>query len=171
MVKTEERIAYFKREGIRFMDVMPAGWVDMKYATTAPAGYKWIWNPATCERALWKIDKMMPEKDKLMQQYDELKAKHPDALLLFRSGGFYDTYKDSARTIAERLGLTLCQRNGVDFAGFPSRMLDVYLPKLVRMGYRIAICDQLESMSNVRKAITEKVEPKRAKAIQLQLNF
>ena len=168
MVKTEERIATFRKAGVRFVDTMPAGWIDVKNAQTAPAGYKWIWNPKTQERALLNIDKMMPITDKQMQQYDELKAKHPDAVLLFRNGDFYDTYKDCAETIAKALSITLCQRNGVAYAGFPHSMLDVYLPKLLRMCYRIAICDQLEEVQP-QKRIMERVEKKQA--IQLSLNF
>ena len=85
----------------------------------------------------------------MMKQYFELKAKHPDAVMLFRCGDFYETYSEDAIVAAEILGITLTKRaNGqakhVEMAGFPFHALDTYLPKLVRAGKRVAICDQLE---------------------------
>ena len=85
----------------------------------------------------------------LMKQYQEIKSKHPDAILLFRVGDFYETFSDDAIAAAEILGITLTRRaNGaamyVELAGFPHHALDSYLPKLVRAGRRVAICDQLE---------------------------
>lgn len=83
-----------------------------------------------------------------MKQWKELKAKHPDALLLFRVGDFYEMYEQDAKRGAEVLGITLTKRNtqaGLYMAGFPHHALDTYLPKLIRAGERVAICDQLEA--------------------------
>ena len=84
-----------------------------------------------------------------MKQYFELKRKHSDAVLLFRVGDFYETFSDDAIATSEILGITLTRRaNGsassVELAGFPHHALDTYLPKLVRAGKRVAICEQLE---------------------------
>ena len=84
----------------------------------------------------------------IMKQWKELKAKHPDALLLFRVGDFYEMYEQDAKRGAEVLGITLTKRNtqaGHYMAGFPHHALDTYLPKLIRAGERVAICDQLEA--------------------------
>lgn len=103
-----------------------------------------------------------------MRQYNGLKAKHPDAILLFRVGDFYEVFGKDAVTAAGILGITLTKRkNGaashVELAGFPHHSLDSYLPKLVRAGYRVAICDQLEDPSTtkklVKRGITELVTP------------
>ena len=82
----------------------------------------------------------------MMRQYRDLKSKHPDAMLLFRCGDFYETYEDDARECAKVLGITLTKRqsDGVAMAGFPHHRLDTYLPKLIRTGHRVAICDQLD---------------------------
>lgn len=105
----------------------------------------------------------------MMKQYFELKSKHPDAVLLFRCGDFYETYSEDAIVASEILGITLTKRaNGqqgrtVEMAGFPHHALDTYLPKLVRAGKRVAICDQLEDPKSTRKlvkrGITELVTP------------
>ena len=104
----------------------------------------------------------------LMKQYVEMKAKHPDAVLLFRVGDFYETFSDDAITASEILGITLTRRaNGsaqyVELAGFPHHALDTYLPKLVRAGKRVAICEQLEdpkaTKKLVKRGITELVTP------------
>lgn len=104
----------------------------------------------------------------LMKQYIEMKAKHPDAILLFRVGDFYETFSDDAITASEILGITLTRRaNGaaqyVELAGFPHHALDTYLPKLVRAGKRVAICEQLEdpklTKKLVKRGITELVTP------------
>lgn len=104
----------------------------------------------------------------LMKQYFEIKSKHPDAILLFRVGDFYETFSDDAIDAAEILGITLTRRgNGtaqfVELAGFPHHALDTYLPKLVRAGRRVAICDQLEDPKQtktlVKRGITELVTP------------
>ena len=104
----------------------------------------------------------------LMKQYIEMKKKHPDAVLLFRVGDFYETFSDDAVTASEILGITLTRRaNGaakfVELAGFPHHALDTYLPKLVRAGKRVAICEQLEdpklTKKLVKRGITELVTP------------
>ncbi len=104
----------------------------------------------------------------MMKQYFELKAKHPDAVMLFRCGDFYETYSEDAVTASEILGITLTKRaNGqsktVEMAGFPYHALDTYLPKLIRAGKRVAICDQLEDPKTtkklVKRGITELVTP------------
>ena len=104
----------------------------------------------------------------LMRQYNEIKSKHPDAILLFRVGDFYETFSEDAIIAAEILGITLTRRaNGaaqhVELAGFPHHALDTYLPRLVRAGKRVAICDQLEDPKKtktlVKRGITELVTP------------
>ena len=104
----------------------------------------------------------------LMKQYMEMKKKHPDAILLFRVGDFYETFSDDAIKASEVLGITLTRRaNGaaayVELAGFPHHALDTYLPKLVRAGHRVAICEQLEdpklTKKLVKRGITELVTP------------
>ncbi len=104
----------------------------------------------------------------LMKQYVEMKQKHPDAILLFRVGDFYETFSDDAIVASEILGITLTRRaNGsaqyVELAGFPHHALDSYLPKLVRAGKRVAICEQLEdpklTKKLVKRGITELVTP------------
>ena len=103
-----------------------------------------------------------------MKQFLDLKAKHPDAVMLFRCGDFYETYSTDAIVASEILGITLTKRaNGkgktVEMAGFPHHALDTYLPKLVRAGKRVAICDQLEdpklTKKLVKRGITELVTP------------
>lgn len=104
----------------------------------------------------------------MMKQFLDLKAKHPDAVMLFRCGDFYETYSTDAVVAAEILGITLTKRaNGkgktIEMAGFPHHALDTYLPKLIRAGKRVAICDQLEdpklTKKLVKRGITELVTP------------
>ncbi len=104
----------------------------------------------------------------LMKQYNVVKAKHPDAILLFRVGDFYETFGEDAIRASGILGITLTRRaNGaasyVELAGFPYHALDTYLPKLVRAGARVAICEQLEdpkmTKNIVKRGITELVTP------------
>lgn len=98
----------------------------------------------------------------MMKQFFSLKAKHPDALLLFRCGDFYETYGDDAIVASQILGITLTKRNNggntgdTPMAGFPHHALDTYLPKLIRAGKRVAICDQLEDPKKKRAAIKGK---------------
>lgn len=104
----------------------------------------------------------------LMKQYNAIKTKHPDALLLFRVGDFYETFREDAVKTSKILGIVLTKRaNGsasfVDLAGFPHHSLDTYLPRLVRAGQRVAICDQLEdpklTKTIVKRGVTELVTP------------
>lgn len=104
----------------------------------------------------------------LMKQYNAIKAKHPDALLLFRVGDFYETFGQDAVVASKILGITLTKRaNGsashIELAGFPHHAMDTYLPKLVRAGQRVAICDQLEDPKTtkkiVKRGVTELVTP------------
>lgn len=98
----------------------------------------------------------------MLKQFYELKSKHPDAILLFRCGDFYETYSNDAEKAAKILGITLSKSNHTKdaegkplmIAGFPHHALDVYLPKLIRAGERIAICDQLETPRQ-EKDVTE----------------
>ena len=111
----------------------------------------------------------MAEITPMMKQFFDLKAKHPDAILLFRCGDFYETYAQDAVEAADILGITLTKRNNgrenenTAMAGFPYHALDTYLPKLVRAGRRVAICDQLEdpklTKKLVKRGITELVTP------------
>ncbi len=103
----------------------------------------------------------------LMRQYGQIKAQHPDALLLFRVGDFYETFGSDAVKAAKALGITLTSRNNggsrEELAGFPYHQLDNYLPKLVRAGYRVAVCDQLEDPKQakgiVKRGVTEVATP------------
>ena len=108
------------------------------------------------------------EESPLMKQYNAIKAKYPGALLLFRVGDFYETFKEDAVTASKVLGITLTKRgNGSEsetaLAGFPYHSLDTYLPRLVRAGHRVAICDQLEDAKGVKgivkRGVTELVTP------------
>ena len=94
----------------------------------------------------------------MMKQFLDLKAQHPDAVMLFRCGDFYETYSTDAIVASEILGITLTKRaNGkgktIEMAGFPHHALDTYLPKLVRAGKRVAICDQLEDPKMTKKLV------------------
>mgnify|MGYP004448823275 FL=1 len=99
----------------------------------------------------------------LMRQYYTIKAKHPDAILLFRVGDFYETFSEDAIKASEILGITLTKRAGTELAGVPYHAIDSYLPKLVRAGLRVAICEQLEDPKMVKglvkRGITELVTP------------
>lgn len=98
-----------------------------------------------------------------MKQYFEMKKKHPDAIMLYRVGDFYETFSTDAIVASEILGITLTKRAGSELAGFPHHALDTYLPKLVRAGKRVAICEQLEdpklTKKLVKRGITELVTP------------
>ncbi|HNW77171.1 MAG TPA: DNA mismatch repair protein MutS, partial [Bacteroidales bacterium] len=104
----------------------------------------------------------------LMKQYGSIKAKYPDALLLFRVGDFYETFGEDAVKASSILGIVLTKRaNGsassIELAGFPHHSLDLYLPKLVKAGLRVAVCDQLEdpklAKNIVKRGVTELVTP------------
>ena len=109
-----------------------------------------------------------PELTPMMKQFTQLKAKNPDAILLFRCGDFYETYANDAVVASQVLGITLTRRNNkgqsaTEMAGFPHHALDTYLPRLIRAGFRVAICDQLEdpklTKKLVKRGITELVTP------------
>lgn len=113
-------------------------------------------------------------KTPLMKQYEEMKRKHPDAVLLFRVGDFYETFSDDAVIASEILGITLTRRangphNYIELAGFPHHALDTYLPKLVRAGKRVAICEQIQSPLIQKKmgksAVTELITPANAEPV------
>ena len=110
---------------------------------------------------------MAKKETPLMTQYNTIKAKYPDALLLFRVGDFYETFGQDAIKTSQILGIVLTKRaNGeghIELAGFPHHSVDSYLPKLVRAGMRVAICDQLEDPKMVKgivkRGVTELVTP------------
>lgn len=122
-----------------------------------------------------EVKKVTPKAEKkssltntpLMQQYQEMKKKHPDAVLLFRVGDFYEIFGKDAVTASEILGITLTRRangkdNFIELAGFPHHALDTYLPKLVRAGKRVAICEQLEDpklKKTTKQKVVEEVKP------------
>lgn len=103
----------------------------------------------------------------MMKQYYDLKSKHPDALLLFRCGDFYETWENDAVETSKILGITLTKSNrqkNIDgkplrMAGFPFHALDTYLPKLIRAGKRVCICDQLEApRTAVKRSVTDMIK-------------
>ena len=104
-----------------------------------------------------------PKDTPLMKQYFEMKAKHKDAIILYRVGDFYETFCEDAKEVHDILGITLTSRAGSPLAGFPYHALDTYLPKLVRAGKRVAICEQLEdpklTKKLVKRGITELITP------------
>ena len=113
------------------------------------------------------------EPTPILKQFQELKAKHPEAVLLFRCGDFYESYMEDAEICAQVLGITLTKRSSdkVSMAGFPYHALDTYLPKLIRAGKRVAICDQIEDAApkrRGRKKVTELITPS---ATQQELNM
>lgn len=95
----------------------------------------------------------------MMKQFQELKVKHPDATILFRCGDFFETYQEDAEAIANRLGITLTKKDGIKMAGFPYYVLGECLPKLIRYGMRIVICDHIEDPKTTqelaKRGITE----------------
>src|ERR1700712_1286566 len=114
----------------------------------------------------------MPKADSketpLMQQHNAIKVKYPDTILLFRVGDFYETFGADAITASKVLGITLTKRNNgapssSELAGFPHHALDTYLHKLVKAGYRVAVCDQLEDPKQakgiVKRGVTEMITP------------
>lgn len=100
------------------------------------------------------------EQSPLMKQWSDLKKKHPDALLLFRCGDFYETYNDDAVKASKILGITLTERSNhaEKMAGFPYHALDTYLPKLIRNGCRVAICDEIEEKPKAKRGRKSKKE-------------
>ncbi|MBZ0193578.1 MAG: DNA mismatch repair protein MutS, partial [Deltaproteobacteria bacterium] len=111
---------------------------------------------------------MSAKETPLARQYRQIKEKHPDTILLFRLGDFYETFGDDAIATAAACGITLTKRNNgaageTPLAGFPHHQLDNYLPKLVRSGYRVAVCEQLEDPKQakgiVKRGVVEVVTP------------
>ena len=109
-----------------------------------------------------------PTETPMMKQFFAVKAEHPEALLLFRCGDFYETYGDDALTASKVLGIVLTKRSNaapdsIPMAGFPHHSLETYLPRLVRAGYKVAVCDQLEdpklTKKIVKRGVTELVTP------------
>ena len=101
------------------------------------------------------LDPIKQQVTPLMRQYNNIKSKHPDALLLFRVGDFYETFGSDAILASKILGIVLTKRSngaasGVELAGFPNHSLEKYLPKLVKAGCRVAVCDQLEDPKSQR---------------------
>ena len=98
----------------------------------------------------------------MQKQFNDLKAKHPDALILFRSNDFYEAYEEDAKVCSNVLGITLTKHSdGHNLAAFPYHALDTYLPRLIRAGNRICICDQLEDPRKkklVKRGITETIK-------------
>ena len=92
-------------------------------------------------------------ENKMVKMFNELKAKHPDAVILFRVGDFYESYLDDAKNLSEILGLTLTRqaKTKMDLTGFPYHALDTYLPKLIRAGLRVAICDDISEPVKLKK--------------------
>lgn len=92
-------------------------------------------------------------ENKMVKMFNELKAKHPDAVILFRVGDFYESYLDDAKKLSEILGLTLTRqaKTKMDLTGFPYHALDTYLPKLIRAGLRVAICDDISEPTKLKK--------------------
>src|SRR6476620_11812348 len=114
------------------------------------------------------MSKQKTAETPLMQQHKAIKARYPDAVLLFRVGDFYETFGQDAVIASQVLGITLTKRNNgsashVELAGFPHHSVDTYLHKLVKAGYRVAICDQLEDPKTVKgivkRGVTELVTP------------
>ena len=109
----------------------------------------------------------MEKKENLtpvMKQYHDIKSKHPDAVLLFRCGDFYETYEDDAVSASKILGITLTKSRDINrLAAFPHYALDTYLPKLIRAGKKVAICEQLEDPKSMKKkeerSIAELLQP------------
>ena len=112
-------------------------------------------------------------ENKMVKMFNELKSKHPDAVILFRVGDFYETYCEDAMKIAEVLGLTLTRqaKTKMDLAGFPYHALDTYLPKLIRAGLRVAICDDISEPVKLKKrGSDEPTEPQVEEAQAEEVN-
>ena len=93
-------------------------------------------------------------ENRMVEMFNELKAKHPDAVVLFRVGDFYESYFDDAKKVADATGTTLTKRSGEDgyyLTGFPHHALDIYLPKIIRAGLRVAICDDISEPIKLKK--------------------
>lgn len=93
-------------------------------------------------------------KEEIKKQFNEIKAKHPDAVLLFRVGDFYESYEEDAEIVANELGITLTKKGDTKMANFPHHALDTYLPKLIQAGKRVAVCDQQEDPKLTKKLVS-----------------
>lgn len=118
---------------------------------------------ATMIEAVTEVEVKKVSETPLMRQYFEMKKKHPDAILLFRVGDFYELFGEDAQDASKILGITLTSRaNGkadrIYLAGFPHHALDTYLPKLVRAGRRVAICEQLEDPKTIKKLVKRGIQ-------------
>lgn len=107
----------------------------------------------------------------MMKQFKQLKEKHPDAMLLFRCGDFYETYEDDAKAASEVLGITLTKstKTGVQMAGFPYHALDTYLPKLIKAGKRVAICDQIAPSNSLSRGEQKTPKEDESEAVTVPL--
>ena len=96
-------------------------------------------------------------ENKMVEKFNELKAKHPDAVILFRVGDFYESYLEDAKRLSEVLGVTLTRqaKTKMDLAGFPCHALDTYLPKLIGAGFRVAICDDISEPTKLKKHVSD----------------
>ena len=96
-------------------------------------------------------------ENKMVETFNELKAKHPDAVILFRVGDFYESYLEDAKRLSEVLGVTLTRqaKTKMDLAGFPCHALDTYLPKLIGAGFRVAICDDISEPTKLKKHVSD----------------
>ena len=96
-------------------------------------------------------------ENKMVKMFNELKAKHPDAVILFRVGDFYELYLEDAKRLSEVLGVTLTRqaKTKMDLAGFPCHALDTYLPKLIGAGFRVAICDDISEPTKLKKHVSD----------------
>lgn len=143
----------------------PSAQPDSEVSTEAPEPPTEEPKPEAIPESLFleegKTEPEISAETPMIKQFKDLKKKHPDALLLFRCADFYETYGDDAKEIAEILGVTLTRRTSMFMAGFPYHHLDSYLPKLIRAGKRVAICDQIENPKTKRtkRGITELVKP------------
>lgn len=145
-------------------DYLPKATAEAKPETKKPAPQPSLFDEPEAPTAPATPEPHAKTGDKLLMQYEAMKKKHPDAVVLFRVGDFYETFHDDARIISETLGLTLTTRGGdkIPLAGFPHHALDAYLPKLVRAGKRVAICEQLEEPKISKQTVKRGTTPQPA---------
>ena len=145
-------------------DYLPKATAEAKPETKKPAPQPSLFDEPEAPAAPAAPEPQAKTGDKLLMQYEAMKKKHPDAVVLFRVGDFYETFHDDARIISEILGLTLTTRGGdkVPLAGFPHHALDACLPKLVRAGKRVAICEQLEEPKISKQTVKRGTTPQPA---------
>lgn len=147
-------------------DYLPKATAEAKPEAKKPAPQPSLFEEPEAPAAPAAPEPQAKTGDKLLMQYEAMKKKHPDAVVLFRVGDFYETFHDDARIISETLGLTLTTRGGdkIPLAGFPHHALDAYLPKLVRAGKRVAICEQLEDPKISKQTVKRGTTPQRPKS-------